>query len=117
MTSVARKAHIPSNELSCCCATSSKWCSRNGSPSVVGGASISVVLIAGLRLLRRVGIRADGHDRGHLEVLRRRRRLRLPLQSGGAPRVRARGGRVSQRQEQVDERQDVADGQDRGAGG
>src|SRR5438445_730804 len=98
---------MPSEAASCCCSGS-----RNRSSGVkmeVSG------LILGLLQVVRVWPADDGGR--FLEVLLRRRRGRLPLQSGRTPRVRRGSWPPSKRVEQVKQRQDVAHAKDRGAGG
>ena len=82
MISVRRKAHMPRVEASYCCVASSNWW------ATCEACSATVPLRRGV-----VGVRLLGDDRRPVEVERRRRRRRLPLQPGGAPRIVA--GRLS----------------------
>src|SRR2546426_12415009 len=104
ITSVARKIHMPSSAAPRCCSASSNWWATAAAWSAMD------------RLAARVGVGLGGDHRGPLEVVARRRRRRLPLEAGRAPRVVARGLAVAQRPEEVDHRQQVADTQDGRAG-
>ncbi len=64
----------------------------------------------------RIGVGSFGHDDGLVEVVHRRRRAGLPLQARRAPRIGAGVRRIPQREQQVGQRQHVADRQDRCAG-
>src|SRR5688500_6563372 len=66
-------------------------------------------------LARTVLVRALGDDRRHGEVLSGRRRRDFPFESPGPPWVRGRLLTGEQRMGEVDERQGVADREDRGA--
>src|SRR5207247_6958631 len=81
MTSVARKTHMPS--------------------SAVSRSAISAF---------RVVIRRSAHDRLFEEVVTRRRRRRLPLQTARVPRIGTGHSPPPQRREQVHQRQHVANG-------
>ena len=65
---------------------------------------------------RWIVVRALGHDRRLREVLCRRRRRRLPLQAGRAPRVRAGRLAVPQRPDEIHHRQQIAHAENRRAG-
>src|SRR6266508_5342393 len=83
-SSVTRKTHIPSAEASFCCSMEAKWCWRprgDAGPADSGGAALA----KGLDLLVRVRVGGFRHDGGHLDVVRRRRRRRLPLEPGRTP--------------------------------
>src|SRR5579885_3371228 len=122
ITSVARKTHIPRAAVSCCWprsrnCSSSVWRTRNESSTTARSSGVRTAssgLILGLLQVVLVGPADDNGGFG--EILLGRRRRRLPLQAGGAPRVRPRRRPVPERVEQVAQRQQVADPQDGGAG-
>src|SRR2546425_13214191 len=76
ITSVARNIHMPSSAASFCCSASSNWCATC---SMAAAWSANPLLRAGVV----VGRARD--DRGPLEVLARRRRRRLALETGRVP--------------------------------
>src|SRR5205085_2670924 len=137
-TSVARNVHMPSVLASFCWCRSSNWCATRSWPfppwmSSCGlaygasrparsapRASTSTALLgawSGKRHLDLVvRVRLFGHDRHLAEVVRRRRGGRLPLEPGGAPGVVAGALAPPQRPDQIEQRQAVADGEDRRAG-
>src|SRR5262245_61541205 len=91
ITSVARNAHIPRRAASCCWARASKWGARPRVSCATAGAALARAELAdNLHLLARVVVRLLRHDRHRLEVRRRRRRGRLPLEARRLPRVLAR---------------------------
>src|SRR5206468_11044203 len=96
ITSVARNAHMPSVLASRCWARSSNWCARTGTASPAAGREDGSGAGKGhLLLVVLVGSFLDHGSDG--EVLRRRRRWRLPLEPGGFPVVRAGGLPVPER--------------------
>src|SRR6266704_1177386 len=101
MISVTRKTHIPSEAASRCCSRLSKWWAR------VAGALAGTGILLPVRVL----VGAPGDDRRGLEVLRRRRRSRLPFEADHAPRVGRGVATVAHRPDEVDERNDVPDPQ------
>src|SRR5512135_2219397 len=119
MTSVARKVHMPRLAASCCWSRSSKWwASGPGAADSWCWATRPGADSAMVRRLptERIDVRASGHDRDLVEVVGRRRRRDLPLQPRGAPRVRARLPADLEREDQVGQGQEVADGEDRRPG-
>src|SRR5882762_370551 len=110
MISVTRKSQIPKVSDSCCCSRSSNWCARPVSP-VCKSAS----LMTGL--LFRVGVGFLGDNWNYGEILRRRRRRRLPLQARRAPGIRLGDWPISHRPHQINEWNQVPNTQDRGARG
>src|SRR5207248_7318502 len=115
MTSVARKTHMPSVATSCCCARFANWCSSLCRSNTVFSLTPSDGSVE-LGLLVEVVIRSTQDDRSLGEIVRRGRRRRLPLQTGCTPGVRPGYGTVAERPDQVKQRQQIADGQDRSAG-
>src|SRR5258706_3059046 len=110
ITSVARKTHIPSQEAWCCCSRSSN-CSWTA-PASDAGALTEFINFFGLLF---VGVGRVRHARRRVEVVRRRRRRRLPFEPPRLPWVGARDRAVAERPEEINERQHVADGEDRRA--
>ena len=85
------RATCPSVAASCCCPRSSKWCLRAGSCAVAVVSSCTAAPWARAQRTRAlpglVGVGRLGDDRRLVEVVRRRRRRRLPLEARRAPRV------------------------------
>src|SRR5947209_10240948 len=107
MTSVARNVHIPSLVESSCCCKSSKCDSRAGS------ACTCATALDTRALLNLVFVRVFVDDRGLFEVVGRWGRGGLPLEPGGTPGIRAGDRAVFERDQEVDQRQEIADGEDR----
>src|SRR5262245_15136469 len=129
---------MPSRAAPCCCSMVSKWCASTptGACSDAStGACDSTAMLTPLNravpdpftglvlalddvhpalVAQGVLVRPFGHDGHPLEVVRRRRRGDLPLQPRRVPRVVARLLAVEQRQDQVAERQQVADAEHAG---
>src|SRR5687767_15210000 len=116
MTSVTRNSHIPSVAASCCCVSESKWCCCAGWCACPCGSAWAAAASDNFDLPLRILVGALGHHRLHVEIVRDRRRLRRPLESGGVPRIVARLFPVVERGNQVDRDEHVADRKDRGAG-
>src|SRR5260221_3592139 len=113
MISVTRNTHMPRVDASICCPMLSKWCCRYGWCGVWPcGCSVNADLMA-----RSVLVRPARHDRRGREILGRRRRGNLPLEPARAPGVRPGERRVLERPDEVDHRNQIADAQDRRAGG
>src|SRR5579871_6341012 len=114
MISVTRNSHMPSVAVSRCCSMSAKWWRRECAAND---------LSANVRLLAlRIGTVAvivcfPGHHRRFLKIVGRRQRGGLPFQAGGVPGIVAGGFAVTQRPEEVDHRQDVADSKNGGSRG
>src|SRR5579871_200400 len=108
--SVARKSHIPSVEDSRCCAGSSKWCFSSG-----GWESISLLVN---RHLLRIIVGGFGHD-GRFDKVegRRRRRAFFPLEALGLPGILWGNRTVAPGPGKINHRDQIADAQDRRAGG
>src|SRR5580765_4330417 len=108
-TSVARKVHMPSVEASDCWAISSN-CSAKGT---LGSDML------GLRFfffyLLSVMVRPARYHRNFVKIMLGRRRRRLPLKTGGVPRICWLFLSIFQRPKQINDRQQVADSQDRSA--
>src|SRR5208337_824867 len=126
MISVTRNSHMPSEAAFFCCCASAKWWSSAGlwasCSIVVTGPVVAWLSCNGsLQFLRCwnlvVVISFPGHDRRLLKIKSRRRRRGLPLQAGSVPGIGFSNGPVTQRPEQVDHGQQVADGEHAGAGG
>src|SRR5215469_7136022 len=112
MTSVPRKIHMPRLEESFCCSSVAKWCSNAGlsrCSMAVAWLSDNVSLLRLMCVEFVVVIRFPSHDRFLIEIEGSRRRLRLPLEPGGVPRIVGRGLAVPHRPEEVDHRQKIAD--------
>src|SRR5437867_381076 len=104
--SVTRKTHMPNVDASFCCSTLSNWWRS------------AKVWLANLHLLKNgVVIRLVVDHRSDIEVFRRRRRSRLPLEAARFPRVIRRQLSVAQRPDQVHGRNQISDGKHRCAGG
>src|SRR5712692_1773643 len=114
ITSVAKNIHIPIHEASCCCSTSSNWCTWMVCVSDIDRLPRR---INSLRLFGFISISFLNHDGGYVEVVRRRGRGGLPLETLGFPGIHARNRAVAKRPNQIDQRQHVTDSQDRRAGG
>src|SRR5215212_2834716 len=97
ISSVARKAHMPSVAASFCCAESSNWCARFGFAACKRYLDFVIL------------IRRTGNDRDLVKILRRRRAGRLPFQAGGFPGIGPGRLAVPERPEQITQRNDVAD--------
>src|SRR5512140_3210143 len=110
MISCAMKTHIPREADSFCCSYESKWWARGARRgSDVNGDLLRPAgrLVVGVGLLR--------HDGRRVEVLERRGGARLPLEARGTPRV-VRGLRPPlERPEEIEEGEEVAEAEDRGA--
>src|SRR6185503_9791421 len=113
MTSVARKIHMPIREASSCCSGSSKWCSKPAIPSAMLSDSRRVF---GRCLSARIVVGLPRYDRRFFEVVGRRRRRRLPLQTGRLPWVHAGDRSVTQRPDQINEWQRITDREYGGTG-
>src|SRR5579872_2693136 len=102
MISVTRNTHMPSVEVSSCCALSSNWCCNSGSC----GATI-ISLSANIHLLLLAGI-IVGRFRHHWLMIKveggRRCGGLLPLQALGVPRILRRPGPVPPGPGEVDHR-------------
>src|SRR5690242_3808270 len=110
MISVTRNTHMPMEEAPLCCSMFSKWCRS----SWVARASLlsdnrdllgQLVVVIGL----------PGHYRSLFKVVSRRRRCRLPFQSGSAPGVVARFLAVAQRPQEIHHRQQISHRKHRGS--
>src|SRR4051812_18103651 len=112
MISVIRKTHIPSVALALCCSMSAKWC-RNP------GGWTTCALSCNGNLLRQAGIvvGVPSHDGCFCEIFGDRRSRGPPFQTGRVIRIVRRNLSVSERPQQVHQRQDVTDRQDRSASG
>src|ERR1700722_18753224 len=106
MTSVMRKIHMPSVEASLCCAAVSN-CSRRAS---VCSSLCNFGLHGG------VIVRLVRHDGDLVEIMRGRRRRRLPLQTGRAPWIGSGDRPVFQGPGEIDGGYQIPDSQHRGAG-
>src|SRR5579884_2851 len=112
-----RKTHMPMVEASRCCSRSEKWCCK---PSTWWGTTISTSRSANRDLLLVqfvVVVGLPGYDGGLFKIVSRRRGGGLPLQASGVPGIVAGDLAVAQRPEEVDHGQDIADGENAGAGG
>src|ERR1019366_2954970 len=99
ITSVMRKIHIPREEASFCCSAVLN-CSRNASVSTWGSLT-NLTLLADRRAVV-VGVVRD--DRDLVEIVRGWRRIRLPFEAGGLPRVPSRNRPVLERPHEVHQR-------------
>src|SRR5215831_14969435 len=97
MISVTRNSHMPNVDDSLCWSMLAKWCCKACS-------AISISLVANGDLLRLVLVVVGfpGHDRGLIEIVRRRRRWRHPLEPDRVPRIRTGVFAVAQRPGEVD---------------
>src|SRR5687768_13059194 len=115
MTSVARNSHMPSVDASACCSIVSKWCWCAGCPCACppGGcpwASTWAAMASGnFDLPLRILVGAFRHHWLIEEVVRQRRRLSRPLQTGGEPRIRASLLAPEERVGEIQHRQQVAE--------
>src|SRR5579875_1208494 len=113
MISVSRKTHIPSVEDSNCCSLSSKWCL-----SAVEACEATLRSVSANFHLLGIIVRPLGHHRRHVKIESRRRRGGLlPFQSLGLPRILRRSLAFAPSPAQINQRQQVADAQNRGARG
>src|SRR5262249_34380453 len=105
-----RKIHIPRVEASFCCSAVSN-CSRRASDS-------AWAWLANLNLpdYGAVVVRVPCDYRGLLEVVGGGRRGSAPCQSGCAPGICGRDFAVAQRPDEIDHRDQVADGKHGGSG-
>src|SRR4051812_37961572 len=104
MISVTKKNHMPSVTAWLCCSASSNW-----------WATAPCALDTGDHLLVAIIVRAFGDDRRLVEVRHGRRRGRLPLEAGRIPRIRPGLLAISQRPDEIDERDQISDPEDRRA--
>src|SRR4051794_19532736 len=98
---------MPSALASRCWPMSSKWWATRPWWSWPGSATLD-----NFGLLPRVDVGVEVDHRGHLKVVRGRRRGRAPLQPRRAPGVAAGLLGVLERPEEVDQREEVADAED-----
>src|SRR5579862_731847 len=113
MISVSRNIHMPNVEVSRCCSMSAKWCCSACS-------AIWISLVANGDLLLRlmlVVVSFPSHDWSFIEVVGGRRRRRHPLQTYRVPGIRRSKLAVTQRPQEIDHRQHIAHGKNRGARG
>src|SRR5207247_11101696 len=80
-------------------------CSSTNASSDAGEVKIDIVF-------RGIHVGRSSHDRGFIEIVFRRRRWRLPFQSGRAPRIRSSDTAVFQRPEKINQRQQITDAKD-----
>src|SRR6202035_230838 len=111
MISVTRKTHMPKVDASRCCSRLSKWWA-----SAVGWLANGGLLGSEGRLLA-VVVGSAGDDRGDVEVVGWRRRVGVPLEADRAPGVGRAQLPVAHRPDEVGSREEVAEAEDRGAGG
>src|SRR3954451_10057644 len=107
MISVTRKIHMPSVVDSRCCSMFAKWCCSECWAT-------ASVLTANGDLLRHlvVFVGFPRYDGSFIEVESRRRRGGHPFQSNGVPWIVAGQCAVTQRPQQINERQQVSDSKD-----
>src|SRR5271155_1852701 len=110
MISVSRKSHMPKVEVSLCCSRFAKWCRRYGECSCSACASGWVAiawlsnglhLVFGLVRQPFVVVCLVVDYRRLNEVCGQRRRLYLPFEPGGLPRIRPGNLAVLERPGQV----------------
>src|SRR5213594_2150315 len=116
MISVPRKIHMPSDEALRCCSMSEKWCCKPGVCSRVSGAGLSLNadLLESGQFVVVVGLPGDLWSL--VEIESRRRRGRLPLESGGVPGIVVGQFAVPHRPEEIDHREKIPDRKNRGTG-
>src|ERR1700733_10513215 len=107
--SVTRNVHMPRRPASRCCSMSSNWRATAWGwvPCASSDAAGSLAVVVGV----------FGYDRNLLKIFGQGRRLNGPFKTLGAPGIRSRGRAVTHRPDQIDQRDHVADAQNRGAGG
>src|SRR5258706_12897778 len=96
---------MPRMEASFCCAASSNWCARLGLASCKGD------------LFQVILIRRTGDDRYLVKIILWWRRWRLPFHAGGLPWIRSGVLAVPLRPSELNQRNHIADGHERRAGG
>src|SRR3989442_392456 len=121
-TSVQRNSHMPSREASTCLSRLEKWWARCGSApragcSPGGSAAASDIGVHPAGRMRPVVVRVLGDVRDPVEVVGGWRRLGQPLETFRAPGVLLASRAPAQRDHQVDEDDDEAEAEQRGARG
>src|SRR5207253_4825768 len=125
MTSVARKTHMPSEAVSCCCSRLAYCSSRRWRTSMVSCSMMSrssgVKNVDSLSfILRLFQVVLVGSAENHgcfVEVVLGRGRERLPFQSRSIPRIRPGLRPPLERIEEIKQRNHVTGSKDRRAGG
>src|SRR5215472_16003900 len=109
ITSVPRNTHTPFHDASCCCAKSSNWCACTISLLDTGRLRKGIDFLGFLF----VSVRPFSYNRRNFEIVCWRRRRRFPFEAARTPGIGARDRPVTQGPNEIEKRQNIADGENR----